>query len=198
MKFRIFASICLVLLAAPVFISGSFALDYSRYAHPEGTSSGPVNDYIGINLQTTFPETNGYIAHSGVGFTLTSARDSDFQVESYLGYRNISTLEGTVPNLNVFDIMMGGAYFPRSPAFSIFGVSPRLKASLLGGIGLSNQATILSTCLSVNLIFSSDEDPSGMTIGASFWPTTTANGVTTRNIACITAGFIFAQYNNFL
>ncbi len=110
-----------------------------------------------------------------------------------MGYRNISTIEGNADsNIGSFDIMIGGTFFPRKPSFVFLGMPVRLKASLLGGMGISNETTIYSACVSLAMVFSSGNDPSGMTVGLAYWPSVSAGSVRLPGSVCASVGFLFA------
>jgi len=142
----------------------------------------PVYAYLGLH----FMAGNG---QAGGDMGLTSARNSDLQLESYIGYRNVSTVEGT--NLGVFDMMLGGSFFPRRPVFKLGDMDARLKVSALGGLGLSNDM-LFTMLFSAGFVFSSPDDPSGFTADLIYSPSVSAGETKIPSLIGIRIGFLFA------
>jgi hypothetical protein len=188
MKLHIFTKIALILIFIGCLSESSFAYyDYYHHVEIEVTEVPykPVDAFLGLNLQ-------GGSASSGGNITLTSARASDVQFETLVGYRNLITKEGESGTVGSFDVMLGGAYFPRYPSFAIFDMPVRLKTSLLGGMSMASEGMFFSACFSMYLIFSSGDDPSGMTLGFACWSGGKSGETTLPGTAAVSLGFIFA------
>ena len=186
----------LFILSLAVMIINSTALtclayDYYGKLEVEVTEVPykPVYAFMGLNFQGSARQANGEQTVGGV-ITLTSARPSDIQFESLVGYRSITTQEGGSAT-GAFDIMLGGTFFPRKPSFAFLGMPVRLKMSMHGGMVMANEI-LFSACVSLSLVFSSGDDPSGMTIGVTYWPSIASGETKLPSSVCATLGFLFA------
>jgi hypothetical protein len=185
MVIKIGARIALFLLLLNCLVVTCRAYDYSGKLDVTVTEVPyrPVHAFLGVNFQSTGSQLGG-------NMTMTSARQSDFQFETMIGYRNLGTSPDS--SLGSFDTMLGGAVFPRYPTFVLSNMPVRLKISLLGGLGITNENMIFSACAGASLVFSSGDDPSGLVIGAFYWPSATIGVTKIPGSVMINLGFIFA------
>ena len=191
MKYQALIKIFIFLILMNCFPVISFAYDDYEHLYVEVTEVPykPVYAFLNLNLQ-------GGSSQSGGSLGLTSARNSDLQFETLVGYRTINTGSGSSNNISSFDIMAGGALFPRKPNFVFMGMPVRLKISLLGGMSMASQAdngyTVFGACVNASLVFSSGDDPSGLTVGISYWPSLSSGDLNMPSSVCASIGFSFA------
>ncbi|MFC1767660.1 hypothetical protein ACFLZ2_03805 [Candidatus Margulisiibacteriota bacterium] len=176
---RIILVILAVLLLNCLSVT-AFAYDYYHKVDVEYTEVPyrPVYAFLGVHFE-------GGNQQSGAGLTLMSARERDIQLNMMVGYRSFS-------NTGSFDILIGGAYFPRRPTFVLGDMPVRLKIYAMGGMGMANDI-FFAMMGGAELVFSSADEPSGLTMGMAFWPA--VNVGTTTNIPSSMSfriGFLFA------
>ncbi len=141
-----------------------------------------VYAYLGMNLEAGANQ-------SGGGLGLTSAREGDLQFETWLDYRYVATTEGN--GSSVCDVMIGGAYFPEDPIFSILDSPVRLKISALGGLGMGNDM-FFSLLFRADLVFAGRYDSGGLTMGCGFRPGVDVGTTHIPNEVTFNVGFLFS------
>lgn len=190
-KSILFVSLALLFLNSQASVSS--ATDYSTKKIDITVTEVPYHrgvgfDYTGLEFQSGSNLFGGYM-------TGTSAGDSGIQRGAMFGYRSITMIEGNSNSgIGSFDMMLGGTFFPKHPSFSLFNLPVRIKVSLLGGMGLAfglPQSFIFTACANAALVFSSADDPSGLTVGVAYWPSLPAGNIKLPASLSASVGFLF-------
>jgi hypothetical protein len=150
---------------------------YSGYSQPARKTYA----YLGLNFE-------GGAHQSGGGLGMTSAHDGDIQLEFWMDYRGIATTEGTT---GVFDMMLGGVFFPEDPAFTLGDIPVRVKISLLGGFGMGNDM-FFATLMRTDLVFAGRWDSGGLTMGLGYRPGVNVGETHIPSEVTFDVGFLFS------
>ena len=122
---------------------------------------------------------------TGFGIRMTSARESNVQLELGVGYRklDLSAITPSAQNIGLGSFHIGGRLFPRYPVFGLGkGIGVRIVGAAVGGYafdfsdttvtaGSSGAAGGLDVEMSAGLAFSGRTDPSGLTAEFVYRPT---------------------------
>ena len=216
MKINIFLYILFAVILTPCIYLHAY--DWTEKIDVEVTEV-PYRDvyaFLGIHFepsgQLTAESSNGASITSkltGFGMGLMSARKEDFQFETMLGYRSFSVEKlgivdedgGKLGKIEIFDMYIGGRFYPRYPTFALGRNPVRLTFSALGGLGLSNYSNMLfSMVITAGLSLSSHDSPSGLMIEYVYRPSFeyvfpltvfTNETVTVGDYTGIRVGFLF-------
>lgn len=153
--------------------------DYTHKVEVEVTEVPyrPVYAFLKINFEAGNEQ-------SGASIGIMSAKQRDIQLESHIGYRSLG-------NTGSFDVMLGGAYFPRRPSFALGDMPVRVKISALGGMGMSDDM-FFTFMASAGLVLSSEDDPSGLTAEFVYWPSVKTTSMDIPGSLSFKLGFLFA------
>ncbi|MFC1595510.1 hypothetical protein ACFL3X_01195 [Gemmatimonadota bacterium] len=106
----------------------------------------------------------------GMGIRLMSARRTDIQFETSVGWRTVDLRDlGDPERTDFFDIFVGGRYWPLYASFLIGNMSIRLTMAGRGGLVMGNQMTG-GVEFSGGFTISNRNEPSAVFIEAVFRP----------------------------
>ena len=161
------------------------AYSYESYCSPAPRSQ-KVYAYMGLNLEAGS-------SYSGGSIIMTSARYTDLQASALVGFRSVTSSEGSI---GVFDVMFGGTYFPRESIMDLGDMPVRLKISAMAGLGMSNDM-FFSMMFSMGLVFTSYDDPNGFTADLIFRPGVSVGSTNIPSSVALSVGFLFAPIGSY-